>query len=65
MIEQHYTADEIAERLSLSKRTVQDLFRSESGTVVIANQRPGRRQRTTLRIPHSVLVRVIEQRRIR
>jgi len=58
-----YTADEIAERLGLSRDTVSRIFEKEPGVVVIDNRgrpwnRPWKRRYRTLRIPESVFERV-------
>lgn len=49
-----YTPRQIAEMLQISDRTVLDAFREEPGTIRIANQKPGRRARTLIRIPAAV-----------
>jgi len=57
--QKHYTIEEIAKMLSLSRDTVHRMFRDEEGVLKI--QRPGTRYKrtyTTLRIPESVLNRV-------
>ena len=65
MKERLYTPAEIAEAWKLSTRTVQDLFRDQPGVVRIGNQLPGRRRRTILRIPESVVDRVQAERQVR
>jgi hypothetical protein len=55
----HYTVDDVAKMLNMSRDSVTRLFRNEEGVLKIA--RPGNRYKrtyTTLRIPESVLNRV-------
>jgi hypothetical protein len=59
VLEQHYSAPEIAKAWHLSENAVRDLFRDEPGVLRIV--RPGRRNKreyTTYRVPLSVLQRV-------
>lgn len=65
MKERLFTPAEIAEAWKVSTRTVQDLFRNQPGVVRIGNQLPGRRRRTILRIPESVVERVQAERQVR
>jgi AraC-like DNA-binding protein len=61
-IEPHYTPAEVAERLKLSARTVQRIFRDEPGVIklsITVNRR--RRPKVTLRIPESVVLRVLRR----
>ena len=61
--EAYFTPAEIAERWRLSVDTVIRLFEHESGVLILENPRskPRRRYRT-IRIPHSVLLRVEKER---
>jgi transcriptional regulator GlxA family with amidase domain len=55
----HYTVDDVAKMLNMSRDSVTRLFRNEDGVLKIA--RPGNRYKrayTTLRIPENVLHRV-------
>jgi predicted site-specific integrase-resolvase len=63
--ERIYTPKEIAEQYRISVHTAQNLFRNESGTIRLANQKPGRRQRTLMRVPESVVLRVMQGKQIR
>jgi hypothetical protein len=62
LIEQHYTAAQIAERWRVSVQTVKRLFQHEPGVLKISlPQKPedeGKPPHTTLRIPESVYDRV-------
>lgn len=58
MNERIYTPRELAEQLSVSTRSIQDLFRHEAGVLRIGNTKDGRRQRSLIRIPQSVVDRV-------
>ncbi len=57
--EDFYTVAEVAERLKLNEETVRRMFLGEEGVVVICFPRKGRRVYRTLRIPKSVLRRVL------
>lgn len=63
--ERIFTPKEIAEHYQISVHTAQNLFRNEAGTIRLANQKPGRRQRTLLRVPESVVNRVMQSKQIR
>ena len=57
--QKHYTPEEIAEKLGLSRDSIIKLFRNEEGVLKLS--RPGcryKRTYTTLRIPESVARRV-------
>ncbi len=65
-VEQHYTPAQLAERLALSPSKIRRMFQDEPGVVKIGapSRRLGRklkRRYYTLRIPHSVYVRVIKR----
>ena len=53
------TIAEVAERLKIKEDTVRRLFVSEPGVIVICFPRKGKRVYRTLRIPESVLRRVL------
>ena len=53
------TVSEVAERLKINDETVRRLFVNEPGVVVICFPRKGKRVYRTLRIPESVLKRVL------
>lgn len=58
-IEHHYTIEEVAGFLRLSKDTCRRLFQHEPGVFVMKSRpKKYRRAYTTIRIPESVLVRV-------
>ena len=57
--EPFYTIVEVAERLKVNDDTVRRLFLNEPGVVVICFPRKGKRVYRTLRIPESVLRRVV------
>lgn len=61
MAETVYTLAEVAERLKVNDDTVRRMFISEPGVIVICFPRKGRRLYRTLRIPESVLERVIDR----
>lgn len=55
----HYTVDDVAKMLKMSRDSVTRLFRNEDGVLKVT--RPGNRYKrtyTTLRIPENVLQRV-------
>jgi hypothetical protein len=57
-----YTSNEIARARKLHPSTVRSLFIDEPGVIRLGHPRgPGRRQRFTLRIPHSVVERVFSR----
>lgn len=57
--ERHYAVTEIAEMWNLSADKVRELFKNESGVLVLGERSPRHKRRyVTLRIPHSVLERV-------
>ena len=59
--EKHYTVSEVARLWGISTDMVRDIFRKEAG--VLNFRRPGTRTKrsySTIRVPHSVLVRVKE-----
>lgn len=62
VLEPHFTPAEIAERLHLSEQTVIRLFQDEPGVLKIRRGLGDRRDYVTLRIPESVLRKVIEVR---
>jgi len=53
------TVSEVAQRLKINDETVRRLFVNEPGVVVICFPRKGKRVYRTLRIPESVLKRVL------
>ena len=57
--EQLLTIAEVAERLKVNEATVRRLFLNEPGVVVICFPRKGKRVYRTLRVPESVLQRVL------
>jgi hypothetical protein len=60
--ERHYAAREVARILSLSDDKVRRMFQDEPGVLVIGDQSTKHKRRyTTLRIPESVLRRVIRR----
>ena len=59
MEEKVYTPKELAEQLKVSTRTIQDTFRHEAGVLRLGNVQEGRRQRSQIRIPQSVVNRVL------
>jgi hypothetical protein len=59
--ERFFTVAEVAERLQVKDDTVRRLFLHEPGVVVICFPRKGRRLYQTVRIPESVLLRVLER----
>jgi hypothetical protein len=60
MFEEHiFTVAEIAEKLQVKTDTVRRLFLNEPGVIVICFPRKGRRVYRTVRIPESVLQRVL------
>jgi len=54
-----FTVAEIAERLKVDHETVRRLFMREPGVIVICFPRKGRRIYRTVRIPETVLNRVV------
>ena len=59
VVERHYVIEEVAKMWSLSRDTVRRIFLNEPGVLAIAGERKGyKRPYRTIRIPHSVLVRV-------
>ncbi len=54
-----FTVAEVAERLKVNEDTVRRLFLHEPGVIVICFPRKGRRVYRTVRIPETVLQRVI------
>jgi hypothetical protein len=61
--EPYFTPAEIAEHWRLSVDTVIRLFEHEPGVLILENPRPRHRRRyRTIRIPNSVLVRVLKRR---
>jgi hypothetical protein len=61
-----YTAEEVAERLKLHPSTIRRFFMNEPGVIRFGT--PGarhRRPRLVLRIPESVLERVLRQRTVK
>ncbi len=58
-IERHYTPEEIADLWKIHPETVRRIFGEEPGVLNTgAEQKPGKKKKTTLRIPESVLQRV-------
>ena len=57
--EVYFTVTEVAERLKINEDTVRRLFLHEPGVLVICFPRRGRRVYRTLRIPETVLQRVV------
>ena len=53
------TLSEVADRLKVNEATVRRLFAAEPGVIVICFPRKGKRVYRTLRIPESVLTRVL------
>jgi hypothetical protein len=61
-VERHYTPAEVAEFLQLSAEAIRRLFHNEPGIFVLeAPANKGRRRYTTIRIPQSVLDRVLKR----
>ena len=57
--ERHYAVIEIAEMWHLSPDKVRAIFQHEPGVLVIGDQNPRHKRRyLTLRVPHTVLLRV-------
>jgi hypothetical protein len=64
-LERHYTPAEVAKSLRLSAEAIRRLFYNEPGIFALpAPAKKGRRRYTTIRIPQSVLDRVLERLRI-
>jgi hypothetical protein len=65
--EQFFTVPEIAKQLRLDRHTVTSLFERERGVVVVGNPETtrGHRRYRTLRVPASVLNRVISRMSVR
>lgn len=63
--EKHFTVDEIAEDLQVSKSTIQRLFNDEPGTIDLSTvpKKYGKRHQRKLSIPQSVFDRVMQRRR--
>jgi hypothetical protein len=57
--EVYFTVAEVAARLKINEDTVRRLFLHEPGVLVICFPRRGRRVYRTLRIPETVLQRVV------
>jgi hypothetical protein len=58
----YYSVKEIADLLNLSQDSVRKLFQNEPGVVVLGDQRSKYKRRyTTLRIPESVLGRLLRR----
>jgi len=58
----YYTAREISELLNLSQDSVRKLFQDEPGVLVLGDQSSKYKRRyTTLRVPDSVLRRVLRR----
>jgi len=57
--EKFLTVTEVAERLQIDERTVRRLFADEPGVIELSFPRKGRRTYRTLRIPGSVVQRVL------
>ena len=64
MIESLFTPQEIGKQLKLSPKTIQRMFMDEPGVFVLGEEdrRDGKRQYVTLRIPASVVERVLQRR---
>ena len=61
-IEQHYTVQDIADRLRLSTDKVRELFEDDPAVVKIGERNSGRKRRyVTLRIPHSAVERALRR----
>lgn len=57
--ERHYAVIEVAEMWHLSPDKVRDIFQHEPGVLVIGDRSPHHKRRyLTIRIPHTVLLRV-------
>ncbi len=57
--ERHYAVIEVAEMWHLSPDKVREIFEHEPGVLVLGDRRPrDKRRYLTLRIPHTVLLRV-------
>lgn len=57
--ERHYAVVEVAEMWHLSPDKVRDIFQHEPGVLVIGDRSPHHKRRyLTIRIPHTVLLRV-------
>lgn len=63
VFEQMFTAREVAEILKVDRSTIQRKFQDERGVLKIgkSNRRDGKRDYVTLRIPESVVRRVIAE----
>ncbi len=60
--EKYYSVKEIADLLNLSQDCVRKLFQNEAGVLVLGDQSSKYKRRyTTLRIPESVLRRVVRR----
>jgi len=61
MVEAVYTIPEIAERFKLDRHIITELFKDERGVIVCGNQetKKCRRKYRTIRVPESVLNRVM------
>jgi hypothetical protein len=62
MTESLFTPQEIALQLKVHPKTIQRMFMDEPGVVVLGEEdrRDGKRQYVTLRIPESVVQRVLK-----
>jgi predicted Ser/Thr protein kinase len=60
-VPQMYRVVEVAQRLSLSRTKVIELFEYEDGVVVLTSARRGKRSKRTLLIPEAAILRVIEK----
>ncbi len=57
--ERHYAVIEVAEMWHLSQDKVREIFEQEPGVLVLGDRSPRHKRRyLTLRIPHTVLLRV-------
>lgn len=61
VLERHYTPQELAEAWQLHERTIRQIFKNEPGVINVANQRPGRRRHSTLRISETAVLRVMRR----
>lgn len=62
IVESHFAPAEIAERLNLSEQTVIRLFQDQPGVLKVRKGLGKKRDYVTLRIPESVLRRVLGNR---
>jgi hypothetical protein len=59
--EEHYTPAQLGKQWGLSTDSIRRKFANEPGVFIFRNQKPGKRQYLTLRIPASVAARVYKE----